>query len=105
IRRDHAVSPDLALGDELLGEFQRIILASIQRLVRLTREPDTPAYARLWAEEAIVRMYQRLIDTAHRLHYVADGRGRLAHQRDTDPAEQQRQKDRMASLMKMIGRV
>ena len=103
IRRDHAVEPDTRLGDELLGEFQRIILASIQRLVRLARDPETPAYARLWAEESIVRMYQRLIDTAQRMNYISTGGRRLAHERLTDPEEQKRFKEQVKGMMKMVG--
>ena len=92
IRRDHAVEPDRRLGDELMGEFQRLILASVQRLVRLANDPQTPAYARLWVEEAIVRNYQRLIDTAHRLHYFENGAQRLREVRLLDPAEIEREK-------------
>lgn len=103
IRRDHAVEPDLRLGDELLGEFQRIILASIQRLVRLARDPETPAYARLWAEESIVRMYQRLIDTAQRMNYISNGGRRLSHHRVNDPEEQKRFKEQMKGMMKTVG--
>ncbi len=102
IRKDHALTPDLALGDELLGEFQRLILASIQRLVRLAHDVNTPPFARLWAEEAIVRNYQRLIDTAHRMNYLADGSRRLTHQRETDPAEHQRFKEQMGGMMRRL---
>ena len=97
-RRDHAVQPDCYLGDELLGEYERLTLVGIARLTRLTRDSDTPAYARLWAEEAIHKMYQRFIDTAHRLKYLATGSSRLQQQRDNDPAENQRLADRFAAL-------
>ena len=77
VRQDDALAPDAHLGDELLGEFQKMCMGAVQRLVRLAQETQNPAYARLWAEEAIVRIYQRLIDTVHRLHYFEDGKGRL----------------------------
>ena len=77
VRRDDALAPDSRLGDQLLGEFERISQSSVQRLTRLAQDTQNPAYARLWAEEAIVRIYQRLIDTVHRLHYFEDGKGRL----------------------------
>lgn len=106
VRRDGAVAPGLTLGDELLGEFERITLSAIARLICLTRDPKTPAYARLWSEEAITRMYQRLIDTAHRLQYLAPGAARLQHQLDTDPAEQERWRQRQkAGLAKVMGLV
>ena len=60
----------------------------------------SPAYARLWSEEAAVRIYQRLIDTAHRLKYLEEGSARLAHQRDTDPVEIERARERLAAQMK-----
>src|SRR5262249_53755391 len=41
-RRDEPVTPDPMLGDELLGEFQRLAHAGIQRLTRLARDPDAP---------------------------------------------------------------
>ena len=103
-RRDDALAPGRSLGDELLGEFQRLTLASIQRLTRLARDAETPAYARMWAEESMVRIYQRFLDTAHRLRYFEDGRARLAYQRDTDPAEQERFEQVLASLRGMAVR-
>ena len=36
----------MAVGDELLGEFQRVAHASVQRLARLARDADSPPYAR-----------------------------------------------------------
>lgn len=76
-RRDGALSPGVHLGDELLGEFQQITLASVQRLVRLTRNESAPPYARLWAEEALVRNYQRFLESARKLNYLNDGAARL----------------------------
>jgi len=87
VRRHDAMAPDMRLGDELLGEFHRLTLASIARLTRMARQHDTPPYARLGAEEAINRMYARLIRTARHLGYIESGADRLAHQRATDPAE------------------
>ncbi len=56
VRREEAVGPSLTLGDELLGEYQRFTLASVQRLTRMCNAAEEPAYARLWAEEAISRV-------------------------------------------------
>lgn len=100
VRKDEAVTPDLKLGDELLGEFQRIALASIQRLTRLCGDAAQPVYARLWAEEAIVRIHQRLIQTAQRIHYLCDGQRRLMHLIDTDPEERSRVRERMAVMQR-----
>lgn len=102
-RRRHAVAPDRRLGDELFGEYYRLTLASIQRLTRLACDPETPAYCRVWAERAIGASYQRLIETAHRLHYLEDGRSRLEQQRQADPAERERFREKMANLRKMLG--
>ena len=33
-RKDDAIAPDIYLGDELLGEYHRLTMASIQRLIR-----------------------------------------------------------------------
>ncbi len=99
-RREHALPPSLTLGDEMLGEYQRLTLASVERLTRLARDPDTPPYARLWAEEAINRMYQRLILTARRLHHLDDGSKRLEHLHATDPAARQRARERRAGVMR-----
>lgn len=92
-RKDEAIAPDLYLGDELLGEYHRLTLASIQRLTRLAREPETPPYARLWAEESMSRCYQRLIDIAHKLNYTESGRERLNHHRQTDPGAKMRSEE------------
>ena len=77
VRRDHALAPDPLLGDQLLGEYERVSMSCVQRLVRLASDTRNPAYSRLWAEEAIVRIYQRLIDMIHKLHYFEDGKTRL----------------------------
>lgn len=76
-RREGAISPEPNMGDELLGEFQRLTYQSIQRLTRLSHDPQTPAYARLQAEEAIARTYRRLIETARELGYFEDGWKRI----------------------------
>ncbi len=90
IRKDEALAPGRKLGDELLGEFQRIALASVQRLTRLANTPDAPPFARLWAEESMNRIYQRFIETVKRLDYLETGTGRLGHEAYCDPAEIQR---------------
>lgn len=89
-RGEHAIRPDRQLGDELLGEFHRIVLASVRRLVRMAHDPQTPPYARLWAEESMVRNYQRLIEMARKLRYFEDGGTRLSEQRIMDPKELER---------------
>jgi len=91
LRRQAAMGPDLKLGDELLGEFERVVAAANARLTRLGRDPNVPAYVRLRAEEAQVRNYQRLIRTARQLDYVDSGRSRLSAQRraaQADPANE-----------------
>ncbi len=82
IRDDEALAPDPRLGDRLLGQLQRTTLASIDRLGRITRDPSTPPYARLWTEEAITRTYNRFVETAHRLGYLVPGSDR--RQEETD---------------------
>ena len=51
----------------------------------MARKLASTAFTRLWAEEAISRIYQRFFDTAQRLHYFPTGDGRLTHQRNTNP--------------------
>lgn len=90
IREDEAILPDMHLGDELLGEYQRYLHAGIQRLTRRANDKGEPAFVRLWAEEAITRMYQRFLDTARKMNYTRDGETRVRQQIAIDPAEQQR---------------
>ncbi|MEX0887334.1 MAG: HTH domain-containing protein [Phycisphaeraceae bacterium] len=101
LRRSGAIEPSPGLGDELLGEFERVVMCSAQRLARLARDPEAPPYARLWAEEAIVKNYQRFIQTAHRMGYVEEGRRRLAQKRAESPGEVERFKQRLGSLREM----
>jgi hypothetical protein len=77
IRKEEALEPSLTLGDELLGEFQRLASASVQRLTRMAADHSAPAFARLWAEDAIARIYQRFIETLRRLGYIETGGTRL----------------------------
>jgi len=77
LRRRHAVKPSPELGDHLLGEFGRQTDASIQRLTRLATDPSTPAYARLWAEDAISRISHRYFEAARRAGYVESGGRRI----------------------------
>jgi hypothetical protein len=88
-RREAAIAPDAELGDELLGEFQQLTLGSIQRLIRLARDEKTPPYARMWIEEAMIRNYQRFIDTAARLQYFRHGTRRLNDRILMDPKRAQ----------------
>lgn len=101
-RQDDAIVPDLYLGDELLGEYHRLTLASIQRLTRLARDADTPPYARLWAEESMSRCYQRLIEIARKLNYTESGRERLNHHKKTDPAAKTRREEANALRKEML---
>ncbi len=73
LRAQGAVSPNLLLGDQMLGELERLTTSSVQRLTRTARDPEAPPQVRVWAEEAIVRTYQRLIETARRMRYLEDG--------------------------------
>ena len=102
VRHAGALVPDRTLGDQLLGELERICMSSVQRLTRLAQDTNNPPYARLWSEEAIVRIHQRLIDTAHRLHYFEDGKARLQHERDTDPAEHERSRQRTRAMLERV---
>lgn len=108
IRRRHALAPSLKLGDELLGEFQRHVLAAMQRLMRLSNDTEASPYARLWAQEAAVRSYQRLLDTAHRLGYFPTGARRIKHLYAIDPEDHKRDveerrldKERMHEMLKL----
>lgn len=104
-RQDEAISPSLTLGDELLGEFQRFTLASIQRLTRLCRNEEIAPYARLWAEESISRIYRRFLDAARLLHHVDNTDRRLRRQRDCDPAEQEAAVKQWQAEMTRVGRM
>lgn len=99
LRRSRAVMPDRALGDELLGELEHLSQTSIARLARLARDESNPAYCRMWAEEAAVRVYCRFLDQARRLGYVEDGARRLRQQREDDPTEQQRARARLHQML------
>lgn len=90
-RSQEAIAPSSELGDELLGEYQRYLHAGIQRLTRRANDKSEPPYVRLWAEEAITRMYQKFIATVHKLNYLNEGDARIRHQLDMDPVQQKRQ--------------
>jgi hypothetical protein len=77
LRRLHAVHPGVELGDQLLGEFGRQTDAALQRLTRLATDPNTPAYARLWAEESISRISHRYFEAARRAGYIEGGDRRI----------------------------
>jgi hypothetical protein len=49
----------------------------------MAADHSTPPYARLWAEDAIGRTYQRFIETVRRLQYIDTGRLRLMDLRRT----------------------
>ena len=88
-----ALRPELGLGDELLGEFEQVTYASVARLTRLARDPGNPPYARLYAEDAASRIYQRFVETARKLSYVEDGAGRLNHARVLDEPARRRERE------------
>lgn len=77
VNQELAVQPDRRLGDELLGEYQSLVRSSIGRLTRLSRDSEEPAYARMWAEEAILRSYYRFMEMARKLNYLQSGEERL----------------------------
>jgi len=101
-RRAGAIEPTLQLADELLGEFHRLTLASIQRLTRLANDAGSTAYSRLWAEDTISRVYERFIRLAEKLGYLEHAASRRTHLRDTDPAYAKRFKEQNAALIKMV---
>jgi transposase len=84
-RAERGIEPDPKLGDQMLGELERLASASIARLTRLAGDTTINQYARLWAEESMIRIYQRLVDTARRMHYIDTGTGRLAEARQAQP--------------------
>jgi hypothetical protein len=102
VRRAEALAPGLSLGDELLGEYQRQTLTSIQRLTRMIHDHSNPAYARLWAEEAINRIYQRFLNCVHQLQYLESGQSRLYYLRQADPATQERDRQNFKDLMSTL---
>ncbi len=100
VRREQALRPDLSLGDELLGELQRLTLAGVQRLSRLARESATPPQVRVRSEEAILRSYERFMETANRLNYIETGKYRLQYLRETDPDLARRVKEQRKAMAK-----
>lgn len=84
VRREAALEPSWLLGDELIGEMQRLTLAAVRRLTRMSGEPSLPPYARLWAQEAVVRTYDRFIGAAQRMKYIEPGEGRIRWQREME---------------------
>jgi hypothetical protein len=101
-RRERMVEPGVRLGDELLGELEEVTAGANQRLMRLAREAGTPAYARLWAEEAIVKNYQRFVETARRMKYVEEGSRRIAEERENDPEARRQTRQRMREGMELV---
>lgn len=88
LRAEHRVSPGPELGDELLGEYERIIMAGIARLTRFARDSTNPAHTRVWAEREIIEAYHRYIEMARRMKYIEEGTGRIhkaRQQRDCVP--------------------
>jgi len=103
LRKETRLEPDRRLGDELLGEYERIVSACVARLTRLARDPSVHPYARLWADEAMSKTYARFIDAAYRLNYFESGRERLNHQRATDPEQLEREQAQLAFNRKKTG--
>jgi len=73
-------------------------LDTCQLQTRLTLDPSVTPYARLWAEDAIHRIHQRLIDNAHKLHYFPTGQKRLTHALKMDPDEARRDREYLVAL-------
>ncbi len=105
LRRKRAMRPTLGLGDELVGDLCEQTRRSIGRLVHLVRQPDTPAYARLWAEESMQRMQLQLIKTVFERGYARGGKGRLDHLLATDKDTHRRyQETDAADRARVLGR-
>lgn len=101
VRAEGKLTPSLALGDELLGQLERATGHAVRRLTRLANDRDAPPYARLWAEDAIGRAWQRLIDTAHKLGYFPSGHGRVTHLQRTTDSELERERQSMDGLVRL----
>lgn len=87
LRRRFALVPDPRLGDELLGEFDRLTQSSIARLTRLARDEQTPALVRLRAEREMTLIYRRFLESVARMKYTEDGTRRLRRRRDEQAGE------------------
>ena len=62
----------------------------------------TPPYARLWAEDAISKVYTRFLDATRRLSYFEDGNARLIQQRNTNPTtDDDRFQAKLAKMMRI----
>ncbi len=101
LRAEAAVAPDTTLGDQLLGEFERHVDRAIARLNRVSRDEASPPYARMWAAEAVVRVYKQYLEAAQRLGYIEDGRRRLDRQRRQE--EIANGNPRAASVARLLG--
>lgn len=53
-----------------------------------------PPYVRLWAEEAMVRNYQRFVETARKLRYLNDGDERIKDLLSPPPETPEQQMER-----------
>lgn len=91
IGREQAVEPDRRLGDRLLGQYQAHVENVIARLTRLSRDAEAPEYSRLWADEAITRIYHKFLETARKMDYFTGGDGRLRAQEAREQAEYEKQ--------------
>ena len=103
LRKAHARPPHPALGDEVLGELERLAAASVARLTRLARDAASPPYVRLWAEDAIIRNYQRFVETARRMEYLESGSRRIKRYIELDPHEQRQSLEQIAARVTMNG--
>lgn len=90
LRKEHAMVPGVALGDELMGELRDTIAASNERLMRLCRDDASPPYVKVWAENTIVKNQLQLIKQARALGYFADATVRLREQIEEDPGTKRR---------------
>lgn len=69
-RAQQAIAPSLTLTHEVLGEFYRLTMLSVQRLSAMASDPHTPPYARLWAEDTASRTYARFVEAARKLDHL-----------------------------------
>lgn len=102
VRELEAMRPTLTLGDELLGEFESFTLGSVARLTRLACDPSAAPYARLWAEDAASRIYDRFLRAARDLDYLQDGKSRLEHLRQTDAAWSRTVRQTKAAMLRNV---
>ena len=73
LRRWLKLDSGARLGDEMLGELERVTMDATQRLLRMCEDPGAPFYARLWGQTEVVRMHERLLRACTSLRVAARG--------------------------------